>query len=467
MGPHDIVILDCDPPCCSVGQHHRLPLLLKEGFPTDHVDIRFVSSLTLKGEDLRADLVLLRQGSTRSIAQALKILRHESRRPPVLGMFCSEHDSPQDIATSLEQGMDDFVFSPFRDIEIQPRVHRLLQHQAGHEPRRFKAPSPSHPFRHESLVGESGCFRQALEKIPQFACSDATVLILGETGTGKELFARAIHYHGPRKGKPFIPVNCGALPDQLLENELFGHTRGAFTDAFSQQHGLVAEAEGGTLFLDEIETLSLHAQTKLLRFLQDREYRPLGMPKGKIADVRVIAATNADLRQRIAEKQFREDLYYRLNVLSVPVPSLRERIEDISRLTLHFLQRFSRPHGAGPAQLSPAALQKLLAHSWPGNVRELEGVIQRAVLSASSGMLQPEDIDVPVPYQKIASVAVSLRQAKECAVREFERTYLTALLVASRGNVTHAAKAAGKERRAFQRLLRKYGLIRDVFQGLS
>ena len=466
MGRHHIVILDCDPPCCSVGQQNRLPLLLKEGFPTDHVDIRSMPSLTLKDEDLRADLVLLRQGSTLSIGETLRILRQESRRPPVLGIFCSEHDSPQDIATSLEQGMDDFIFAPVRDIELQPRVQRLLRDHTEPSLHRPEA-TPALPFRHESLVGESGCFRQALEKIPQFAISDATVLILGETGTGKELFARAIHYHGPRRGKPFIPVNCGALPDQLLENELFGHTRGAFTDAFSQQHGLVAEAEGGTLFLDEIETLSLPAQTKLLRFLQDREYRPLGMPKGKIADVRVIAATNADLRQRIAEKHFREDLYYRLNMLSVAVPSLRARIDDIPRLAVHFLQRFSGPHGAGPTHFSPPALQKLLAHSWPGNVRELEGVIQRALLSASSGIVQPEDLDVPLPYQKITSVAVSLRQAKDCAVREFERAYLTTLLAASRGNVTHAAKAAGKERRAFQRLLRKYGLDRDVFQNLS
>lgn len=467
MSPHHIVIMDCEPRVCADGQHDRLPLLLKQIFPSAEVEIHPVPTFAPQGMLFRPDLVLLRQGPTVPLAQSLSMLRQGSRYVPVLGLFCARYDSPQDVATSLQLGMDDFLFCPFRDIELRPRVQRFLQHQPAHLLGRSEDLLPAPRFRHESLVGESVCFQQALEKVSQLACSDATALILGETGTGKELFARAIHYHGPRKGKPFIPVNCGALPDQLLENELFGHTRGAFTDAFCQQDGLVAEAEGGTLFLDEIETLSLLAQTKLLRFLQDRAYRPLGMPKGKIADVRILAATNADLRQRVAEKHFREDLYYRLNVLSLSVPSLRERIEDIPLLATHFLQRYNRPEQNGPVYLSSPALQKLLAHSWPGNVRELEGVMQRALLSASSGILQPENLDVPLPYYKITSVAVSLRQAKDSAVREFERTYLTTLLAASRGNVTHAAKAAGKERRAFQRLLRKYGLDRDAFQKLS
>ncbi|MDQ6734148.1 MAG: sigma 54-interacting transcriptional regulator [Nitrospirota bacterium] len=444
MGPHHIVIMDCEPHACAAGQHDRLPLLLKQTFPSAQVDIHTVPSSAPQGMSLRTDLVLLHQGSTVSVAESLSMLRQGSRYVPVLGLFCARYDPPQDVATFLQHGMDDFLFCPFRDIELRPRVQRFLQHEPGHVLGRSEDLPPAPRFRHESLVGESVCFQQALEKVSQFACSDATALILGETGTGKELFARAIHYHGPRKGKPFIPVNCGALPDQLLENELFGHMRGAFTDAFCQQDGLVAEAEGGTLFLDEIETLSLPAQTKLLRFLQDRAYRPLGMPKGKIADVRIIAATNADLQQRVAEKHFREDLYYRLNILSLSVPSLRERIEYIPLLATHFLQRYNRPQGNGPMYLSSAALQKLLAHSWPGNVRELESVMQRALLSASSGTLQPDDLDVPLPYPKITSVVVSLRQAKDCAVREFERTYLTTLLAASRGNVTHAAKAAGR-----------------------
>jgi DNA-binding NtrC family response regulator len=313
-------------------------------------------------------------------------------------------------------------------------------------------------------VGESACFLRVIEKISPLARSEATVLILGETGTGKELFARAIHYHSPRKGKPFIPVNCGALPDHLVENELFGHTKGAFTDASSAEKGLLAEAEGGTLFLDEIDTLSASAQVKLLRFLQDREYRPLGSAKSRIADVRIIAATNADLRQQVQAKRFREDLYYRLKILSLSLPPLRERVEDIPLLATHFLTRYGSQYGQGSVRLSSGALQKLRAYPWPGNVRELEGVIQQAVILASSSTLRPDDLDLPSPYPSRVSEGDSFREAKTQAIGQFERAYLIDLLATHEGNVTRAAKSAGKERRAFQRLLQKYDLNRCAFQ---
>jgi DNA-binding NtrC family response regulator len=299
------------------------------------------------------------------------------------------------------------------------------------------------------------------------AGSDATVLITGETGTGKELFARGIHYHSARKGMPFIPVNCGALPDQLFENELFGHARGAFTSAFSQQRGLVAEAEGGTLFLDEVEALSSAAQAKLLRFLQDRVYRPLGSSKSKVGSVRILAATNANLWNEVEGKRFREDLYYRMNVLSLSIPPLRERKEDIPLLVAHFLNQHRKPNGSGPAVLSGSAMQKLLAYPWPGNVRELEGTIQRSVLMCASSVIQSNDIDLPVSDQTNVSSSNSLREAKNCAVRDVERTYLVRTLIAFSGNISQAAKAAGKERRSFQRLLRKYGIDRQAFNRPS
>ena len=332
-----------------------------------------------------------------------------------------------------------------------------------------KVPGASHPqstktsLRLESLVGESELFIKAIERISPLARSSAPVLILGETGTGKELFARALHYQGARHGKPFVPVNCGGVPDHLFENELFGHAKGAYTDATSQQSGLISEAEGGTLFLDEIDTLTPSSQVKLLRFLQDGEYRPLGSGRSVKSDVRVIAATNADLRVKVEKQVFRDDLYHRLNVLSLCVPSLRDRLSDIPLLARHFIERYSKQYGQEPVRLSPAALQKLLSYSWPGNVRELEAVVQRSVVLGSQSMLQSEDIDVALPYPVESPSAKSLRQAKSTAMGDFERNYLATLLEAHRGNISHAAKAAGKDRRTLQRLLRKYNIRRDSF----
>jgi len=290
------------------------------------------------------------------------------------------------------------------------------------------------------------------------------VLISGETGSGKELIARAIHYHGARWSKPFIPVNCGALPDHLFENELFGHVKGAFTDASSAEKGLIAEAEGGTLFLDEVDALSPAAQIKLLRFLQNGEFRPLGSSRSVIANVRVIAASNADLRAKVDLKQFREDLFYRLNVLSVAIPALRERGEDVLSLAEHFIEMHASRQGGDRPRLSEAARRKLNDYSWPGNVRELEGVIQGAVLLSASGILHAADIEIPEGKSKDLLRNESLRRAKSFVVGEFERSYVANLLTEHQGNITQAAKAAGKDRRTLQRLVRKYALNRDSFK---
>jgi len=317
------------------------------------------------------------------------------------------------------------------------------------------------PLHFEFLVGESDNFLRIMEKIPLLAQPDAPVLILGETGTGKELVARAIHSHSSRQRKPFIPVNCGTLPDHLFENELFGHVKGAFTDASSAEKGLVAEAEGGTLFLDEIDALSPAAQIKLLRFLQHREYRSLGSAKSRIADVRILAATNADLWQQVQAKSFREDLYHRLNVLSLTVPPLRDRTEDILLLAEHFLTVYREQHRREPLCLSPSAQQKLLTYSWPGNVRELEGVVQRAVILAPAPTLQSDDIDLPCMHNGFAKEAFHVAKAQ--AVERFEHAYLVELLAAHQGNISQAAKTAGKDRRTLQKLLHKYHLERHAF----
>jgi DNA-binding NtrC family response regulator len=259
-------------------------------------------------------------------------------------------------------------------------------------------------------------------------------------------------------------VNCAALPDHLFENELFGHVKGAFTDARSSEKGLIAEAEGGTLVLDEVDTLSPSAQAKLLRFLQDGEYRPVGLSRTITAKVRIIAATNTNLCERVKEKRFREDLYFRLNALSVIIPPLRERMEDIVHLSNHFLMQYARERNTERRGISSDALGKLMAYEWPGNVRELEGLILRALVLTSSATLQPEDMNLPQQSSTPTQGNTLLRRAKTNMIENFEVGYLTNLLTAHHGNITHAAIAAGKQRSTLQRLLRKYSLNPKSFR---
>jgi DNA-binding NtrC family response regulator len=462
--PH-ILILDLANQSCPGDHQHSLPALVQQCLPEGNIGIQVSTILALNDRAPGPECVLLRPSPSMPVSEVLPSLRRHWARIPVLGLLCGEQ-SHANVSRALNHGLDDFLLCPFRPIELTPRIERLLSKETiGHA----VVPGTIKPdrFRVDCLVGQAECFVREVEKIPLLANADATILIAGETGTGKELFARAIHYHGARNGKPFVPVNCGALPDQLFENELFGHVRGAFTNAFSHQPGLVAEAEGGTLFLDEIDTLSASAQTKLLRFLQDRQYRPLGSSKSTVADVRIIAATNADLKRHVEGRRFREDLYYRLNILSLSIPPLRDRPEDIPALVSHFVRQYGTKTNRGPVTVSSDALQKLLLYPWPGNVRELEGIIQRAAVLAPSPLLGPDHLDLPLPDGRHDTDATSsLREAKACAVRNFERTYLTKLLAASKGNVSRAAKTAGKERRTFQRLLEKHGLDRRAFQEL-
>jgi DNA-binding NtrC family response regulator len=301
------------------------------------------------------------------------------------------------------------------------------------------------------MVGESPAFLAAIEKVPLVARCDATVLISGETGTGKELVARAIHYLSPRAKKPFVAVNCGAIPPELVENELFGHERSAYTGATASQTGLIQEAEGGTLFLDEVDSLPLLAQVKLLRFLQEKEYRPLGAGRMLKADVRVVAAANSDLEGAVEAGRLRQDLYYRLSVIPLHLPALRERREDIPLLARHFLAKYAREMGQPARGLSPGALQTLLDHPWPGNVRELEHVIERASLLATGGEITAEDL-------MLRPRGDTAPRLEEMTIEQVERYLIERALAAQGGNVSEAARVLGLSRSALYRRLTSLGI---------
>lgn len=327
------------------------------------------------------------------------------------------------------------------------------------------------------LVGASPVYHAMVDSIGRLAAVDMPVLLTGETGTGKELAARAVHYLSKRRDQPFVPVDCGALPDSLFAAELYGYLRGAFTDARRDRLGLVAEADGGTLFFDEVHALSLQSQAGLLRFLQDFTFRPLGAQRGSRVDVRVVAATNRDLSAGAAAGWFREDLYYRLNVAALNVPSLRERASDIPLLVECCIKRFCARYDRSPCRFDAASLDWLASQPWRGNVRELESLVQRCLLASDGTLLHLDQAgpavdlgssDVNGTGQGVHGAGVlppmpAFNLARAQALADFERGYLERVLAHHRGNVSAAARHAGKERRVFGRLMKKHGIDRLAF----
>ena len=357
---------------------------------------------------------------------------------------------------SLRSEIDDFLMAPLNVDDLLLRVNRLT----GRCNRRRLEDARQGLFLHfaaQEFIGSAPAFLAAVEKIPVIASCDATVLLVGATGTGKELCARAIHYLSSRNQKPFVPLNCGSVPPDLFENELFGHESGAYTDARHSRKGLISEAEGGTLFLDEVDSLPLSAQVKLLRFLQDRQYRPLG-GQYRRADVRVIAATNHNLHAQMKAGTFREDLFYRLKVVSLNLPELRDRREDILPLALHFLRLSAEEYKRPAKELSARAIQKLRSYQWPGNVRELENVIRQAVVLARGPVIRACDLELTIDASTSKPLVESLKASKAQVIEEFERSYLEEMLAACSGNISKAARLAGKDRRTFFGLLKKYDL---------
>lgn len=382
-------------------------------------------------------------------------------RPSTPVLVLTSAVSGDELIRIVGSGADDFATLDSGDDEVRLRLRRMLgllpsPPVAADESFDIAANAALHALS-ARLIGKAPAFTRLVRRVPAMAASDATVLLLGETGTGKEVCAHAIHYCSSRCRGPWVAINCAAIPPDLVEDELFGHVRGAYTHAVGARRGLVHEAEGGTLFLDEIDSMPLAAQAKLLRFIQEKQYRAVGASALHTADVRVIAASNRDLRSAAATGTFRSDLYFRLNVLSLTLPPLRSRVEDIQLLAAHFMAEANVECGRHLAGISPAALQVLREHAWPGNVRELKHVLQRAVLLALGPTLQAVDIEIDgeLPAE---GEPVSFREAKARAVQTFERRYLEQLLAQSEGNISRAARAASKNRRAFFELLRRHAI---------
>jgi DNA-binding NtrC family response regulator len=324
----------------------------------------------------------------------------------------------------------------------------------------------------EGFVGQSPTLKRALDLIARVANTDATILIRGESGTGKEVAARALHNLSNRHKRSMVTVNCPALPEHILESELFGYTKGAFTGALQEKKGLFLEADTSTILLDEIADIPVSVQTKLLRVLQEKEIQPLGQNKTFKIDVRVVASTNQDLEAKIRAGEFREDLFYRLNVVTITMPSLEEMREDIPLLIHHYLSHFKQQYNRESLNISPDVLQHLYKRKWPGNVRELRNTIKRIVLLATEGKVEIEDIDPNAgqnttsrPTEKFDDFNdLSYNDAKAEIVKRFSISYLRNLLLIHQGNVTNAATACGIERQGLQRLMRRYGLASSDFK---
>lgn len=384
----------------------------------------------------------------------LDVLREiRKRRPDLPVIMMTAYGTLQVAVEAMKLGAYDYIGKPFDMDEVLLVVEKALEAQALAREVAHLRQTVEERFDLGGIVGASPAMQQIFKAVGKVAGTDLTVLLRGESGTGKELIARAVHENSRRKGRPFVPVNCAAIPRELLESELFGHEKGAFTGAVSARRGRFEQAEGGTVFLDEVGDMDLSLQTKLLRVLQERRVERLGGEGSIPVDVRIVAATNQDLEEAVVRRAFREDLFYRLNVVTIHLPPLRDRREDIPPLVTHFLAAFAQEQHVSAKVVSPEAMDLMLAYNWPGNVRELENVIQRAVILCPEPQIRADDIILEDAVTPAAPAALGGK-----TIHELQRDVILSTLERMGGNRTHTAKALGVTVRTIRNHLRRHRL---------
>ena len=417
-------------------------------------------AVTYAAKDVHdAAIVDLRIGEESGIEVLEKLLLLQPVLPVIIA---TAHATIDTAVEATKKGAYDYITKPFDTSDLLHRLEKAL------EVRRLKGEVErlrtlvQERYQFDDIVVASDVMQDILHQVVQIAATSSTVCIYGESGTGKELIAKALHIASRRALGPFVAINCGAIPEGLLENELFGHSKGAYTGADRTKKGLLQQADGGTLFLDEISELPPALQVKFLRVLQEREFNPLGAEQSVKVNLRLVAATNQDLQKLVSERKFRKDLYYRIHVLPIILPPLRERPEDIVPLAQHFLRHFVQEIDKNVQGFTPEALQRLMLYDWPGNVRELANIVERAVVLSPSAMITPDMLF----FGK--TELLSFHSPELCTLREarerFERNYLIQVLSAVKGHVSQAASLAGKDRAEFYRLLRRHAIVPSAFK---
>lgn len=401
--------------------------------------------------------------------EVLQRIRAKDATVPVI--MITAYATVETSIQALRKGAYDMLTKPFEPEELLYRVKNALQATALATENRELKRQLADSFQGDDIIGANGGLKEILERVRRVATRDTSVLITGESGTGKELIAQAIHHNSPRRDKRFMAINCGALPESVLESELFGYKKGAFTGATADRKGLLEAADGGTLFLDEVGNLPLTVQKTLLRFLQEHEFLRLGDTRPIRVDVRVISATNADLQQQMEDGSYRDDLYYRLNVVNIHLPPLRQRRQDIPLLAAHFIRRTNQRFGTAVQGFTPEALQRLCAWDWPGNIRQLENVVEGCMALESGDFISSTILDQFLPASAAPSGALPNNPVGTAAQQEdyaqaladFESAYLVQLLKKTGGHVEEAARLAGMNMATIYRKLKKYAIRKDDF----